>query len=84
MASAAWRRLWRCAAWAAQQRYLSAPEIYEIGAAFSIFSNAEKALRTMGLEDWVLSLAPELTRVSFLSPLVNRLSRCAPIGAPIY
>ncbi|MCY4012576.1 MAG: FAD-dependent monooxygenase [Gammaproteobacteria bacterium] len=45
-----------------------APDIHEIGASISVFSNAVKALRAMGLEDQVLSLAPELTRVSFLSP----------------
>ena len=51
-----------------------APEIHEIGAAISVFSNAVKALRTMGLEDQVLSLAPELTRVRFLSPSGDTLT----------
>ncbi|MCY3857674.1 MAG: FAD-dependent monooxygenase [Gammaproteobacteria bacterium] len=45
-----------------------APEIREVGASISVFSNAVKALRAMGLEDQVLSLAPELTKISFLSP----------------
>lgn len=44
-----------------------APEIHEVGAALSIFSNAVKALREMGLEEQVLSLGPELWRTRFLS-----------------
>lgn len=50
------------------QVFERAPEIHEVGASISVFSNAVKALRAMGLEDQVLSLAPELTRISFLSP----------------
>lgn len=42
-----------------------APQIQEVGAAISIFSNAVKALRRMNLEQQVLSLAPELLKIRF-------------------
>ena len=45
-----------------------APEIHEVGAAISVFSNAVKALRCLGLEDQILSLAPELLAIRFLTP----------------
>ena len=44
-----------------------APEIHEVGAALSVFSNAVKALQRMGLEEQIRSLGPELIKVSFLS-----------------
>ena len=58
----------------AVQVFERAPEIHEIGAAISVFSNAVKALRAMGLEDQVLSLAPALTKIRFLSPSGDTLT----------
>ena len=44
-----------------------APEIHEVGAALSVFSNAVKALQRMGLEEQIRSLGPEVIKISFLS-----------------
>ena len=44
-----------------------APEIQEVGAAVSIWSNAVKALRRMGLEERALSLGAEISTVAFSS-----------------
>ena len=44
-----------------------APEISEVGASLSVFSNAVNALRRMGLEEQVLSLGPEVIKTKFLS-----------------
>ena len=51
-----------------------APQISEVGASLSIFSNAVKALRRMGLEDQVLSLGPEVVKARFLSTTGQVLS----------
>lgn len=56
------------------QVFERAPEIQEVGAAISIFSNAVKALRRMDLEQQVLSLAPELLKIRFLSPKGHELT----------
>ena len=51
-----------------------APEISEVGASLSVFSNAVKALRWMGLEEQVLSVGPEVIKTTFLSTTGQVLS----------
>ena len=56
------------------QVFERAPEIHEVGAALSIFSNAVSALREMDLEEQILELGPELLRTRFMSSAAEVLT----------
>ncbi len=56
------------------QVFERAPEIREVGAAVSIWSNAVKALRRLGLEERLLALGSVILKHHFLTPAGQLLS----------